>query len=245
MDNDKYLTQEPVLGSMADIALKIGGSVLAPETIDLEYIRTVSSMLVEVVQRQGHRLFIVVGGGKMARKYIDACRALGADESYLDEVGIEASRMNAMVLISGLGDKAYHQPAKDFNEAVSAGHRHSVVVMGGTHPGHTTDAVCAMLGEKVKAKRMIVTTNVDGIYTADPRTNKDARLLKKVEPTELMDLCGQAMGRAGSSGAVDPLAAKIISRSGIPTAVVNGKDISNMKAAILGKKFKGTIIGSW
>jgi uridylate kinase len=230
---------------MAVIALKIGGSVLAPETIDLVYAKKVSKMLLEIVKGGRHQLYVVVGGGKLARKYIDACRALGANESYLDEVGIEGSRMNARVLISALGDAAYHLPAKDFDEAKSAGHKHDIVVMGGTHPGHTTDAVCAMLSEKVRADRLVITTNVDGIYTADPRTVKDARLLKRVRPLELMDLCGKAMGKAGSSGAVDPLAAKIISRSGIPTGVVNGNDLKNVKAAILGKKFKGTIIGKW
>jgi uridylate kinase len=226
---------------MAVIAVKIGGSVLAPKEIDLRYVRRVSAVLTEISKK--HNLFIVVGGGGLARKFIVACRKLGADESYLDEVGIEASRMNARVLISALGNIVYHLPALDFNEAVRAGHKHRIVVMGGTHPGHTTDAVCAMLAEKVKADRMVITTNVDGIYTEDPKKSRKAQLLRNVAPMELMELCGQEMGKAGSSGAVDPIAAKIIARSNIPTAVVHGRKIKNMEAAILGKEFKGTIIG--
>ena len=44
-----------------------------------------------------------------------------------------------------------------------------VVVMGGTVPGHTTDAVSAMLAKEVRAVRIINGTSVDAAYTADPR----------------------------------------------------------------------------
>lgn len=225
---------------MAVVAVKVGGSVLAPNEVDLEFVRRVSRMLLRASKR--HQIYLVVGGGRLARRYITGCRMLGADEGFLDEVGIDASRLNARVLISGLGDAVYHIPATDFDEAKDAGHRHRLVVMGGTHPGHTTDAVCAMLAEKVGAKRLVITTNVDGIYTEDPKRNKRAKLLSEVTPGELVALCGRGMGMAGSSGAVDPLAAKIIARSGIPTVVVNGNNIKNVEAAIEGKRVKGTVI---
>ena len=90
------------------------------------------------------KFFLVVGGGRTAREYIGYARKLGADESYLDEIGISCTRLNAMLLIAALGEKAAPVVANDFDHALQLAGNYDVVVMGGTHPGHTTDAVAAM-----------------------------------------------------------------------------------------------------
>jgi uridylate kinase len=226
--------------SMSTIAIKMGGSVLAKGEIDLDQMRKVAKLLIKIAKQ--HKLYIVVGGGKLSRDLIISCRKLGADESFCDEVGIDVSRINARVLISALGPAAYPQPAKDFQEAIMAGSSYRIVVMGGTHPGHSTDAVCAMLAEKARANRIVRVTNVDGVYTDDPKLNPKAELLKKMTAQELVKICSRSIGKAGSSGAFDHLAAKVIARTGIPTYVVNGNDLANIEAAILGKKSKGTEI---
>jgi len=225
---------------MSIIAVKLGGSVLAPDEVNLEYIQKIAKVFAKASKQ--YKVYIVVGGGKLSRNYIITCRKLGADESTCDDVGIEISRLNARILISAMGNLAYPRPAKDFHEAIQAGQTYKIVVMGGTHPGHSTDAVCAMLAEKAKATRILRVTNVDGVYTEDPRLNPKAELLKKVSGTDLVKICSRSIGKAGSSGAFDHLAAKIIARSGIPTSVVNGKDLPNLEAALYGKKFKGTEI---
>ena len=52
-----------------------------------------------------------------------------------------------------------------------------IVVMGGVAVGQTTDAVAALLAEYVRADRLIVATSVDGVYTADPEKDPDAKKL--------------------------------------------------------------------
>jgi uridylate kinase len=231
----------PYIGSsMSTIAVKMGGSVLAPDEVNLDYVQKVAKILLKVAKQ--HRLYVVVGGGKLARTFITTCRKLHADESFCDEVGIEVSRLNARVLISALGAAAYPEPAKDFHEAIVAGQTYKIVIMGGTHPGHSTDAVCAMLAEKARADRIVRVTNVEGVYSDDPRMNPKAELLKKITGSELVKICSRTLGKAGSSGAFDHLAAKIIARAGIPTSVVIGKDLPNLEAALYGRKFKGTEI---
>jgi len=225
---------------MSTIAVKMGGSVLAKGEVDLDQMRRVAKVLVRVAKR--HKVYIVMGGGKLSRDLIISCRKLGADESFCDEVGIDVSRINARVLISALGPIAYPEPAKDFNEAIMAGQNYRIVVMGGTHPGHSTDAVCAMLAEKSRADRIIRVTNVDGVYTDDPKLNPKAELLRRMTGQELVKICSRSIGKAGSSGAFDHLAAKVIARAGIPTYVVNGNDLANLEAALQGKKSKGTEI---
>ena len=50
---------------------------------------------------------VVSGGGIIARHYVNLARSLGSDESSLDEMGIEISRLNAMLLSASLGDSVY------------------------------------------------------------------------------------------------------------------------------------------
>ena len=97
-----------------------------------------------------------------------------------------------------------------------------ILVMGGTHPAHTTDAVSATLAEFIDADLLVIATNVDGVYTKDPRTNKDAKKLEKITTKELIEITGSGSISAGSSSVVDPLASKIIDRAKLKTVVING-----------------------
>jgi len=99
------------------------------------------------------------------------------------------------------------------------------VVMGGLSPGQTTDAVSALLAEYVKADKIIVATSVDGVYTSDPEADPEAKKLEMMTPRALAQLAATTEMKAGSRSPVDPLAAKIIERSCIPTAIVLGSEI--------------------
>jgi len=225
---------------MDTVVVSIGGSILVPDDHDNTYIVELAGMLKRVAGQV--RLFVVVGGGRIARYYIKLGRGLGADESYLDDVGIEVSRLNARMLITALGDLAYHVPAKTFDEALSASKGHKIVIMGGTHPGHTTDAVSAMLGERVGAIRLVNATSVDGVYTSDPNKDKDAKKLDKLGFDELLRICMKVEGGAGPNVVFDPLGAKIVARSNIETRVVHGRQLEELEKALLGQEFNGTII---
>jgi len=223
---------------MEKVVISIGGSVLIPEKEDFEYIKSLASMLIDLSSK--HKLFVVVGGGRIARYYIEIGRKLGADESYLDDMGIEVTRLNARLLISALGEHAYHIPARNFDEAIHESKTHDIVVMGGTHPGHTTDGVAAMLGERVKADRLVNATSVDGVYTSDPKKNKRARRIERMSYQELIRIAQRGKGKAGPSIVFDPLGASLVARSKVPLLVVDGRDLSSLKKAIMGKKFRGT-----
>ncbi len=225
---------------MDTVVVSIGGSILVPDDDDKGFIVKLARMLNRVSGKV--KLFIVVGGGRIARYYIKLGRSLGADESYLDDIGIEVTRLNARMLITALGDSAYHIPAETFDEALSAAKDHSIVVMGGTHPGHTTDAVAAMLGERASAVRLVNATSVDGVYTSDPRKDPKAKRLKAITFTKLLEICMKVEPGAGPNVVFDPMGAKIVARSGIRTLVVQGRDLAELEKAILGKPFNGTTV---
>lgn len=131
------------------------------------------------IKDEGHEVAIVVGGGKTAREYIEIGRELGASESFCDELGIMATRMNAMILITALGDYSIKKVPTSFEEAELILNLGKIPVMGGTHPGHTTDAVAASLAEFINADLLVIGTNVDGVYDKDPNKYEDAKNLIK------------------------------------------------------------------
>jgi uridylate kinase len=225
---------------MTNIVLSIGGSILTPEGTETEYINSLVALLKRLCNE--NKFYVVVGGGPTARKYINIARNLGANEIELDDIGIASTRLNARLLIAALGELAYPMPAKTFNEALIQAKKFPIVVMGGTHPGHTTDAVAVMLGEYVGTDKFINVTSVDGVYTADPKIDKNAKKLEKLTPDELIDITLQSASKAGPHIVIDPLAARVIKRAGIPTYILDGHDLTALENAIIGKPFNGSIV---
>src|SRR3989442_324874 len=226
---------------METVVLSLGGSVLAPDAPDAAYAKRLAAELRDLAKSV--RLYVVTGGGRTARAYIEAGRALGAPESFLDRLGIKVTRLNARLLMAALGGVDADEMPHTIEEAVTVGKAGSLVVMGGTTPGHTTDAVAAELAQSAAATRLVNATSVDGVYTADPAKDPAAKRLDRVSYIELARLVRQAHTRAGPSIVVDPKAAPIVAEARIPVAVVNGRDLEALRNAILGKPFRGTLVG--
>jgi uridylate kinase len=222
------------------VAINTGGSIVAPEHIDTMFLSQLADVL--SASAKDRDLLVVVGGGRTARRYIEACRELGADETYLDLVGIDATRMNARLLISALQENVHEDVPQNLAEAVDAAGNNAIVVMGGTHPGQTTDAVSAMLAERTHAEELLILTNVDGVYTANPRKDPDARRLAEMSTGRLVEIVSGGPYKAGSTTVVDPVAAGIIHRAAIPTKVLDGRDLTQLTAALEGEDFIGTVI---
>ena len=124
---------------------------------------------------------LVAGGGKIARHFISHARSSGADESTLDELGIEISRLNAKLLIYALKGKAYPHPPTTLTEVKHAVDSGLIVVTGGLHPGQSTNGTAALIAEKVRAAEFLNATDVDGVYDSDPSKNKNAKKENKLK----------------------------------------------------------------
>jgi uridylate kinase len=210
------------------IVYSFGGSILA--NLDTERTKKYAETLKDL--SKDHKIFVIVGGGRIAREYIEKARALGASEIFCDNIGIIATRLNAMILVAALGKAAPEEIPQNYSDAAESYHR--IVVMGGVNPGQTTDAVSALLAERLHADRLVIVTSVDGIYTGDPEIDPSAKKLKDLTIEELVQMAMRTDMKAGSRSPIDPIAAKIIERSRISTVVVNGKDTENLKKGALG-----------
>lgn len=223
---------------MRRIVIKISGSVFSLE----DGARTLPPLirLLKGTCRKGVQTIVVAGGGITARQYINVARSLGGDEASLDSIGIDAARLNAKLLVAGLGDLAYPTVPKDLDEAAEAVVGGKIVVLGGLHPGHSTNAVAALVAERVNADLFVNASDVDGVYTADPKVYKDAKLLSEVTVAELSRILSGGDMQAGSYELMDLVALRIIARSRIRTLIVKC-DVRVLRDAISGRNV-GTVL---
>lgn len=222
---------------MESIVISLGGSVFLSEDADISFFQKLGNLLKKLSKK--YKIYIVVGGGKAARTYIKIGRELKLDETKLDELGIAITRTNA-ALLSTIIEASNKEIPHTTDEAKNR--KESIVVMGGTTPGHSTDLVGAELAEKTKATRFIIATNVDGVYDKDPNKYSDAVQIKKISVDGLIKKYGTDWNAAGSNVVIDGPALKIIHKTKLPTFVVNGKRLDQLEKAIINQSFDGTII---
>lgn len=218
--------------------ISLGGSLIWKRgAIRTAYIKEFHNIVREYSRKD--KICVVVGGGEIARKYVQVGRKLGLDEFLLDYLGIMATRINASLFIS---EDSYPTVPLNVEEAVKALATHNLVFMGGTEPGHTTDAVALMVAERTKCKEVINLSNVDGIYDKDPRKHRDVKLIEKISYDRALKMALESYTGASTNFVMDPLAIKIAARSKIVIKILNGNDLENFKKALEGKKFYGTTI---
>lgn len=225
---------------MEKVVVSIGGSILVPGENDAEFIRRLADMLKEVSKEV--QLAIVCGGGKTARYYAGIAKDLGGDTYDQDILGIAATRMNAQLLCLALGDMP-DSITGDAEETAKMSAPGKVVVMGGTVPGHTTDAVSAMVATSMKADRIVNGTAVDAVYTDDPRKNSDAKRITSMTIDQLGDIVYKEHG-ASKSSVFDPLGVKLAKENSIDILIIDGRNLDELRNAILGKEIKGTFVNS-
>ena len=222
---------------MKSIVISIGGSVILSEEADVSFLRKLASLIKKISKQ--YKIFIIVGGGKIARDYIKLGRELDFDEKTLDSIGIDITRANAAIFANIINESNKKIPCStDEAEAMD----NPIVVMGGTTPGHSTDMVGAELAEKVGADLFIIATNVDGIYDKDPNKYDDAKQLEKVKIDDLIKNYGTSWESAGKNMVIDGPALEIMKKAKLLTYVVNGKRLDQLENAITGRSFDGTKI---
>jgi uridylate kinase len=228
-------------GSMETVVVSIGGSIVAPPNLDVQYIDSLARTLKELVD-EGRKIYCVTGGGWIARQYIEAARAFGAGEEELDLIGIAATRINASLLIAALSKymDVPVRPMASTDATVDSSQGYKVAVMGGTYPGHSTDFVGAELAQKTKAARFINATNVDGVYSADPNVVATAEFYSEITIDNLIKMMGTEWKLAGTKAVIDGPACQLIRDGRVPTFVVNGRNLPEFAKAVRGEPFHGT-----
>jgi uridylate kinase len=221
------------------VVIRIGGSVVGSPP-DAKLLLQYADILKDL-KLHGHEIVVVVGGGVFARDFIKLAQEMELNEWDQDEVAIAVSRIFAQLLDKRLGDSGCGDVATSIGEVTRCLKQWKIVVMGGLKPGMTTDAVAAMIGERIKADLLIKATNQDGIYDKDPKKHANAKKLDKLEFDNLLKLFESDRHKAGIHQILDPEAVKILQKSRTKTVIVNGFKPENLLRVVREEKIGTTI----
>ncbi|MCA9379472.1 hypothetical protein KC640_03520 [Candidatus Dojkabacteria bacterium] len=237
---------------MQDIVLKIGGSLLSPSAekmFDFSYALQLRDLLAQF--STDYRFWIAVGGGYLNRYYQKLASEHGEDGTIdLHKIGVSATNLNAEIFHGLLDDLCQLEVLRyqQYEEFMQKGapalppELGRVVVTGGSRPGQSNDWNALQLALRLGSSQVIDVKNVDGVYSADPRSNPNAEFIPSLSWDEYLDIIGNPTEHApGAHYPVDPVAAREAKAEQIKYIIV-GSDLANLREVVWGGEFHGTTI---
>jgi uridylate kinase len=223
--------------------VSLGGSIVAPDSVDVDFLKSFVSLVEEFLKEDDKRRFIfVVGGGGPARAWQKAYREVagGTKDDQADWIGIMATRLNAQLLKAVLGDWCTQDVVTDPTQVGPFVGR--VLVAAGWKPGFSTDYDAVLLAERFQADKVVNLSNIAKVYTDDPRTNPAAVPIDQISWVGFRKIVGDEW-TPGKNVPFDPVASRHAAKIGLKVVCAAGKDLPNMKDLLSGKPFVGTSIG--
>ena len=104
----------------------------------------------------------------------------------------------------------------------------------------TSDGTAANIAREIKADYFINITNVSGLYDKDPRKNKNAKFISRINFNDFLKIVMKIKYKPGQHFVLDQTAAEIITKYKIKTVIL--KDVNNLEGFLREKKFIGTVI---
>ncbi|MEJ2188891.1 MAG: UMP kinase [Acidobacteriota bacterium] len=227
------------------VMVKLSGEALMgsqPFGIEPAVVKNIAEELAQVVAL-GVQIAVVVGGGNIIRGV--SAHEQGIDRITGDSMGMLATVINALALSSALEQLAIatrvqtaiemHQVAEPFIRRRAIRHLEKgrvVVFAGGTgNPFFTTDSAAALRANEIGADLLMKATKVDGVYTSDPVTDDEARLIQRLRYEEVLKKGLRVM---------DAAAISLCMESEIPIQIFNIRTPGIMRQVVLGER-----VGSW
>jgi uridylate kinase len=222
------------------VVVSVGGSLIVPDGIDTDFLTQLHTSILAHVER-GVSFYIVAGGGMTARKYQQAVETVRGDlhPEDVDWLGIHATRLNAHLLRSLFKDESHMRIIKNPTRGIR---RNSSIIIGaGWRPGWSTDYCAVMAAKQLGAKRLINLSNIDHVYTADPRKDPEAKAVERISWNDFRAIIPDHWD-PGLSSPFDPVASKLAHELKMEVAIINGNNIGEFDKYLQGKEFVGTTI---
>ncbi|MGO8695346.1 MAG: UMP kinase [Rectinemataceae bacterium] len=226
--------------------LSLGGSIVAPDGPDTEFVGAFVALVREYLTGDpGRRLIIVVGGGGPARLWQRAYRECSgrfgpASDDAQDWIGVMATRLNAQLVKAVLGELCPQEVVTDPSAVGLFMGR--ILVAAGWKPGFSTDYDAALLAQKFGAQRLLNLSNIAKVYTGDPRVDPRATPIDKISWKEFRAIVGDEWS-PGKNLPFDPVASRLAAEQGLEVVCAAGRELDNLRSIFAGGNFVGTIIG--
>ncbi|MFX3674075.1 MAG: UMP kinase [Paenisporosarcina sp.] len=229
------------------VVLKLSGEALAGEQgfgLSPQIIKSVAEQVREIVEL-GVEVAVVVGGGNIWRGKVGS--EMGMDRATADYMGMLATVMNSLALQDSLEKSGIEtrvqssiemrQVAEPYIRRKAIRHlekKRVVIFAAGTgNPYFSTDTTAALRAAEIEADVILMAkNNVDGVYSADPKTNSDAIKYDQLSFLEVIQQGLQVMDSTASTLCMD---------NDIPLIVFSIMESGNIKRAVVGEKI-GTVV---
>ncbi len=232
--------------------IKLGGSLLSKKDklFDFKYLGDLRDVIEERFKEK-EKFGIVSGGGYTMRAYRDIALNDGNinEKKQLHWIGTTVNVLHAEIIRAFLNDIAFDRPMmyEQFSDP-DVKHKFSedkpILVGGGSRPGLSSDSVSMLMAEKLGSKEIISLKGIDYLYSADPKKDKMAEIVKRATWDEYLDIIGgEREHLPGGNYAIDPVAAHWGREKGFRFVLLNGGNFDNLRAYLNGSKdFKGSVI---
>ncbi|MBU1903823.1 MAG: UMP kinase [Proteobacteria bacterium] len=219
------------------LIISLGGSIIVPGEIDKVFLKRFREIILSLEQT---RFMIICGGGKICRDYQNVAKEIAEiTKEDLDWIGIRATRLNAELVRAAFGKMAYEKVIHDPDEAIDMSKR--IVIGAGFEPGSSTDLRAVQVAKRFGAGQVVNMSNIDYVYSDDPKNNPDAKKLTDITWADFRKLVGNEWS-PGLNMPFDPIASKAAEALGLQVVIIGNK-INNLERLLNGKSFKGTTIG--
>lgn len=231
------------------VVLKLSGEALGGQQgngIEPTIVQSVAKQIKEIIEL-GVEVAVVVGGGNIWRGKVGS--EMGMDRASADYMGMLATVMNSLALQDSLEmidiptrvqtSIEMRQVAEPYIRRRAIRHlekKRVVIFAAGTgNPYFSTDTTAALRAAEIDAEVILMAKNdVDGVYSDDPKINKNA---KKYDNITYMEMLNKGLG------IMDSTASSLCMDNEIPLIVFSVMEEGNIKKVVLGDSIGTTIRG--
>ena len=230
------------------ILFKISGEILAGENgfgIDMNAVNFISEELISV-KEAGYRIGIVLGGGNFFRGSSEIGKTINRVTA--DNIGMMATVQNALILSEVLNNKNYHTEVFSSvqmdkitkfytpSRAITSMREGKICFFcGGTgNPFFTTDTAAVLRAIELESNIVMKGTKVDGVYSADPKKNKNSEFFDDISFDDVLSKRLNVM---------DMTAFSLAREYNMPIKIFNVLEKGNLKKAVQNKHI-GTFVHS-
>jgi uridylate kinase len=235
------------MAAFSRVLLKLSGEALMGDLdygTDPERLKAIAAQIAQV-REQGVEVAVVLGAGNIYRGMAGA--AAGMDRATADYMGMLAIVLNALALQDALEKAGVHtrvQSAIEVQEVAEPyirrrAMRHLekgrvVIFAAGTgNPFFTSDTAAALRAVEIHAEALLMAKNgVEGVYTADPRTDVDAKFIEQLTYMDALERRLRVM---------DLTALTLCMENNLPIYVFNMDDERNIERIVSGERV-GTLV---